>query len=169
MGKELQLSNNLDEITKEIIEFQKVTGQAIFEIGRRLKHVKENDLVHGEWENWCIETIEITPAYANRYIKVFDEFKNTNQYTSIGLNKLYQIATLPEEEQLYEFKKEDKIKEIKNIAKNILTNRQYIIFEFYYFNELTQQEIADLMGDSRSAIKMELPRIIEKIRRKIYI
>lgn len=96
-------------------------------------------------------------------------------YDSENPNYQYIVSTHEnylndlEEEQLYEFKKEDKIKEIKNIAKNILTNRQYIIFEFYYFNELTQQEIADLMGDSRSAIKMELPRIIEKIRRKIYI
>lgn len=55
--------------------------------------------MHGEWESWCLETVDITPAYANRYIKVFDEFKNSNQYTSIGLNKLYQIATLPKEER----------------------------------------------------------------------
>lgn len=98
-GKELQLSQDLNVITAEINSYKQVAGQAIFEIGRRLKHVKENDLVHGEWESYCSETLEMTPAYANRYIKVFDEFKNSNQYTSIGLSKLYQIATLPEKER----------------------------------------------------------------------
>ena len=96
---EIQLSSDLNVITAEINSYKQVAGQSIFEIGRRLKHVKENDLVHGEWEKWCSETVEITPAYANRYIKVFEEFKGSNQYTSIGLNKLYQIATLPKEER----------------------------------------------------------------------
>lgn len=96
---EISLSSNLRTITAEINSYKQMAGQSIFEIGRRLKHIKENDLVHGEWEKYCNSTIEITPAYANRYIKVFEEFKSSNQYTGIGLNKLYHIATLPEEDR----------------------------------------------------------------------
>ncbi|RKD21112.1 hypothetical protein BEP19_15675 [Ammoniphilus oxalaticus] len=73
--------------------------QSKYGFGRRLKHVKENDLVHGEWERWCHKELGITPAYANRHIKVFEEFGESNQYTSIGLGQLYQIATMPEEER----------------------------------------------------------------------
>lgn len=72
----------------------------IFEIGRRLKHVKENDLVHGEWESWCNEKIKISPSTARKHIKVFEEYK-ANRLTSndLGLDALYHIATLPPEER----------------------------------------------------------------------
>src|SRR5690625_4513273 len=96
---EIQLSSDLNVITAEINSYKQVAGQAIFEIGRRLKHVKENDLVHGEWQKYCEETLEMSRVYANRYITVYNEFKNSNVNTSFGLNKLFQIATLPPEER----------------------------------------------------------------------
>ena len=97
---ELQLSKDLNVITAEINSYKQVAGQAIFEIGRRLKHVKENDLVHGEWESWCKEEVNISPSTARKHIKVFEEYK-TNRLTTndLGLDALYRIATLPKEER----------------------------------------------------------------------
>lgn len=97
---EIQLSKDLNVITAEIQSYKQVAGQAIFEIGRRLKHVKENDLVHGEFGKW-LETIDMSHTQANRFMKVFDEIPQTKltDVGQIGLNALYEIATLPQEER----------------------------------------------------------------------
>lgn len=99
---ELQLSDDLTTIETEIKSYQNIAGQSIFEIGRRLKHVKENDLAHGEFGKW-LENIQMPYRQANRFIKVSEEFQ-TNMTTSsqIGLNVLYEIATLPEPERTIE-------------------------------------------------------------------
>ena len=64
MTNEVQtLSTDINVITAEINAYQRVAGEAIFEIGKRLKHVKENDLAHGEWMGWC-ETIGMSQDLA---------------------------------------------------------------------------------------------------------
>ncbi|MDR4182248.1 DUF3102 domain-containing protein [Bacillus subtilis] len=101
MEKGIQmLSNDLNLITAEINSYKQVAGQAIFEIGRRLKHVKENDLVHGEWEKWCKEKIGLTRQQADKFIYVFKEFGSIdNSNCQIGITKLYEIALLPKLER----------------------------------------------------------------------
>lgn len=96
-----KLTNDLNIITAEINSYKQIAGQAIFEIGRRLKHVKENDLVHGEWAKFCNEQIGFTPQYANKMITVFEEFDKVNRIPSfdLGVKALYEIATLPPEER----------------------------------------------------------------------
>lgn len=93
------LSNNLTEITTEIKTYQNIGGQAIFEIGRRLKWVKEHDLAHGEFGKW-LEDIGINRTVAFRFMKISTEL-NSNVATSqhIGMQALYEIATMPEEER----------------------------------------------------------------------
>ena len=94
------LSTDINVITAEINAYQRVAGEAIFEIGKRLKHVKENDLAHGEFGNWA-ESIGIHPTDASRFIKVFDEVGGSKlgTYTNFGLKALYLIATMPEAER----------------------------------------------------------------------
>src|SRR5690625_4821348 len=97
---ELELSNDLNVITAEINSYKQVAGQAIFEIGKRLKHVKENDLVHGEFGGW-LESIEMSHTQANRFMKVYEELPDSKitHVGQIGLRALYEIATMPEEER----------------------------------------------------------------------
>lgn len=76
-----------------------IGGQAIFEIGRRLKWVKENDLAHGEFGKW-LQNIDIQPRMAQRFIKVAsDPELNTTSMSHLGIAALYEIATMPETER----------------------------------------------------------------------
>ena len=65
-----------------------------------MKHVKENDLAHGEFGEWA-ESIGINRSDASRFIKVYDEVGGAKlgTYTNFGLKALYLIATMPEEQR----------------------------------------------------------------------
>ncbi|GEP80148.1 DUF3102 domain-containing protein [Staphylococcus carnosus] len=97
---ELQLSDDLTTIETEIKSYQNIAGQSIFEIGRRLKHVKENDLVHGEFGKW-LENVGMHKQQAQRFIKIADEFRSSNAtpVLHLGIKALYQLATMPEEQR----------------------------------------------------------------------
>lgn len=99
---ELQLSNDLTTIETEIKSYQNIAGQSIFEIGRRLKHVKENDLAHGEWSEW-LQSINMSRGQATKFIKVSDEFSNDSPVNHLGIKALYSLATIPEEQREEEF------------------------------------------------------------------
>src|SRR5690625_2934039 len=94
------LSEDINTITAEINAYQRVAGEAIFEIGRRLKHVKENDLAHGEWSKWCEVEVGIDRSTGNKFIRVYEELaENVGTYPRLGLRALYEIATLPPDER----------------------------------------------------------------------
>lgn len=101
---ELALSNNLSQIELEIKHHQKIAGQSIWEIGRRLNHVKEKDLVHGQFMEW-LKKIEFSQTVANQFMKVAKELPNSVTSQNLGINALYLIATLPEEEKREQIEK----------------------------------------------------------------
>jgi hypothetical protein len=99
MNELTSLSDDLNVITAEINSYKTIAGQSIFEIGRRLKHVKENDLAHGEWGKWC-ESIGISRSQATKFITVYQEIGgNDSTWNHLGTQALYLIATIPEEDR----------------------------------------------------------------------
>lgn len=120
MANEVQtLSSDIHVITAEINAYQRIAGEAIFEIGKRLKHVKENDLAHGEWERWLRDSAKMSPGQARKFITVADEFgENRSTWNEIGLQALYLIATMPEEQRDlgHEIPSTGKVKKVEDMT-----------------------------------------------------
>lgn len=95
---ELALSDNLAQIELEINHHKQIAGQSIWEIGRRLNHVKEHDLVHGQFIEW-LEKIELNRSEAFKMMKIAKDIPNVSTLKHLGSSALYLIATLPDEEK----------------------------------------------------------------------
>ena len=114
-GGNYELSTDINVITAEINAYQRVAGEAIFEIGRRLHYVKYHPaeyklpegtdkhgntiVARGAWGEWLAE-VNIDNNMATRFMKIVEELGDGKSWTStnnLGMDALYQIATLPPE------------------------------------------------------------------------
>lgn len=95
---ELALSTDIRQIEFEINHYKQLAGQSIWEIGRRLNHVKENDLAHGQFMKW-LEEIKIEHTQAKRMMTIAKDIPNSATLHYLGTTALYLIATLPDEEK----------------------------------------------------------------------
>lgn len=139
---ELTLSTDINQIEFEIQHYKQVAGQSIWEIGRRLNHVKEHDLVHGEFGAW-LDKVNIGHREAQRMMKVASELPNTTNWSHLSSRALYLIATLPTEEKEQQIERIESgehipIKEIEELKREIakkddeiqrLSNRQPEVIE----------------------------------------
>lgn len=96
--QQLTLSENLAQIELEINHHKQIAGQSIWEIGRRLNHVKEHDLVHGEFMTWY-QNLGIDKDFASKSMKIAKELPNFETLRNLGTTALHLIATLPEAER----------------------------------------------------------------------
>jgi len=145
---ELELSNDLTQITTEIKTYQSIGGQAIFEIGKRLKKVKDEDLAHGQYLNW-LESINMNRRMASKFVKVVEELPNETTSSHIGVQALYEIATMPEEErekpqqlESGETKKPDEmtIKELREVKRQLKARDETIERQSKMIDDLNEQE-----------------------------
>ena len=76
------------------------------------------------------------------------------------------VETLSESDRSV-FSDNIKLNTVKRVAKEILTERQMTIFELYFFESMTQKEVAHIVGTSRWTISRNLDEIIGKIKKSL--
>lgn len=151
---EIQLSKDINILTAEINSYKQIAGQSIWEIGRRLNYVKENDLAHGEFSKWVSE-IGIQEREAQRFMKIANELPNATTWSALGTRALYLIATLPEEERTQphetakgETKTPDEmtVRELQELKKQLKAKDEQI------------DNLSDVIND----MSVQQPEVIEK-------
>ena len=160
---EIALSTDLKQIEFEIDYHKQVAGQSIWEIGRRLNHVKVNDLAHGEFMKW-VESVGIHQKEANRMMKIASEIPNSTTWSNLGERALYLIATLPEEEREKEHVTEKgemkspedmTVRELQELKRQLKQKDTQISLKEKRIESLTQRN-EDL------AFKASQPNVVEK-------
>lgn len=151
---EITLSNNLSQIELEISHHKQIAGQSIWEIGRRLNHVKENDLAHGQFLEWLTK-MNIERTEAHRMMKVAEELPNVATLQHLGTTALHLIATLPEEEKQEQIQRiEDgdtpTVRELKEVKNKLKLSQQA--------NELLRGE-----NEALRASKVEVKETIKEV------
>ena len=151
---DLILSNNLAQIELEISHHKQIAGQSIWEIGRRLIHVKENDLTHGEFGKW-LDSVKISHSQARKFMTIAQRLSNRSTLNDLGTTALYLIATLPEEareEQIQRIEDGDNptVRELRDVTKKLKLSQQA--------NELLRGE-----NEALKASKVEVREIIKEV------
>lgn len=148
---ELSLSEDIRIIELEITHHKQIAGQSIWEIGRRLNHVKENNLTHGAFTEW-VEGQGIHIREAQRMMKIAKELPNTTTLSHFGTTALHLIASLPEEEQKEQIKR---IEEGENPTVRELENKLKLSKQA---NQLLKDE-----NERLKASKVEVKEIIKEV------
>lgn len=82
-----------------------MAGQAIFEIGRRLKGVKENPVKYGldesTFKKWCSDKLDFTRQTADRMIQSYEQFGKHD--VVLSSSKIFEMLSLPKEVDRQEF------------------------------------------------------------------
>lgn len=152
---EISLSNNLSQIELEISHHKQIAGQSIWEIGRRLNHVKENDLAHGQFGKW-LDNIKISHSEARKMMTIAQQLSNRSTLNDLGTSALYLIATLPEEE------KEEQIQRIEDGDTPTVRELQEVKMKL----KLSQQA-NQLLRDENEKIKSSKVEVKETIKEVI--
>jgi len=158
---EITLSDNLQQIELEINWHKENVGKSIWEIGRRLNHVKENDLAHGKFMEWY-QGLGLDKDFVSKSMKIANELPNFETLRNLGTTALYLIATLPKEEKQEQLEKVEQgdtptVRELQEVRRKLKESeeRNKRLEEQALKQEVIEKEIKRLEDDSHEAITLK--------------
>lgn len=89
------MSKDAETLTAEILALEAHGVSVILEIGKRLISAKDK-LSRGDWLPW-LERLNISPRYAQRYIRLAREWTNATTLSYLGMSKALSLLALPED------------------------------------------------------------------------
>ncbi|HGI2349158.1 TPA: DUF3102 domain-containing protein [Streptococcus agalactiae] len=156
---ELTLSDNLAQIELDLRQENEQIGKSIWKIGCMLKHVKENDLAHGQFMDWY-QNIGYNKNFVSKAITIADKLSNFPALGNIGTEALYLIATLPDDQ------KQEQIERIESGDNPTVRELQEIKRENNRLkseNARLEQQKENLAEQALSAKIVEKEVVIEKV------
>ncbi|HEM9251080.1 TPA: DUF3102 domain-containing protein [Streptococcus agalactiae] len=156
---EVTLSNNLQQIELDLRQENEQIGKSIWKIGCMLKHVKENDLTHGQFMDWY-KNLGYNKNFVSKAITIADKLSNFPTLGNIGTEALYLIATLPDEQ------KQEQIERIESGDNPTVRELQEIKRENNRLkseNARLEQQKENLAEQALSAKIVEKEVVIEKV------
>ncbi len=60
-----------------------------------MKHVKENDLAHGQFGKWLEENVEMSWQTANKFMKAYEQLGDYATSRNLTTSKIFEVIALP--------------------------------------------------------------------------
>ena len=97
-----EIADDLGGITEEILSYMENIEKSIFEIGKRLKFVKEN-VPSAAFKKWVEDSFGFHPSTVSRFIAAYEQFGNIATSQKLGTGKIFEMVALPESIDRREF------------------------------------------------------------------
>jgi len=168
---------------EELYVFQKYIEEKIKELKKKVNKYKKKDNKRYEKYKNELKKYNTINIQVRKDINIIREYygetlgnqNNQPKREFVSYNGNINEIFEAHENQLQELKNQSYkeiynkmyVGKIKEIAEKVLTNRQYLIFEMYYFNGVTQQEIADVLGIFQPNVKRDIDKINKIIKENI--
>ena len=163
---------SLNQLVSEIKFFENQAVVSYWEIGKRLSKAKEQ-VPHGEWDLWIKRNLNYSQSTANKLMKVFTEYPNSESIPNLNFTKALALTSIKDEDERQEFVEKHDVEdmttrqlqaEIKEYKKNLKAKEN----ELEEIVKEKDEEIGELRFSNSSLYgelqieKSKAPEVIEK-------